>query len=231
MDRRHFLARCSTLAGGATLLLTGCRSQHAHVLSDCKQDMVGSCAAGAETYKPLVNEVVGKLLARHGDWVGHGEGQPSPSSLPVQPVSTNPPRPKRICFVGVENRSAEEMGDFKDQITETIDTQIVESKVFQPISRRFVEAGLRTVRLRPDELFLPMNQRQFLAVMEQQGQPFDYLLFATLTSGTTRNNSDMQRDYLLTLELVDIKTGQPDKESATLRKGYHKSLLNKALAY
>ncbi|MFO0928712.1 MAG: twin-arginine translocation signal domain-containing protein [Gemmataceae bacterium] len=217
MDRRHFLARCSAVAGGAALFLTGCRSQHAHVISDCKQDMVGSCAAGAETYKPLVNEAVGKLLMRHGD--------------PVQLTSTNPPGPKRICFVGIENRSAEEMGDFKDQITEVIDTKIVESKVFQPISRRFVEVGLRTVRLRPDELFLPMNQRQFLAVMEQQGQPFDYLLFASLTSGTTRNNSDMQRDYLLTLELVDIKTGAPDKESATLRKGYHKSLLNKAMAY
>lgn len=217
MHRRHFFARCGSWLGAAGLVGTGCRSQHAHVITDCKQDMVGSCAAGAETYKPLVNEAVGKLLARHASV--------------VQQVSTQPPGPKRICFVGVENRSVEEMGDFKEQITEVIDTQIIESKVFQPISRRFVDAGLRAVRLRPDELFLPANQRAFLGVMEQQGQPFDYLLFATMTSGTTRNNSDMQRDYLLTLELVDIKSGQPDKESASLRKGYHKSLLNKALAY
>ena len=31
------------------------------------------------------------------------------------------------------------------------------------------------------------------------------------------------RDYLLTLELVNIQTGEPDKEHATIRKGYHKT--------
>ena len=49
------------------------------------------------------------------------------------------------------------------------------------------------------------------------------MLFATLTSGTTQSNNDQQRDYLLTLELVNIQTGSFDKESAKVRKGYHKS--------
>jgi hypothetical protein len=74
---------------------------------------------------------------------------------------------------------------------------------------------------------IPENLRTFAAVLEQQGQPFEYMLYATITSGTTQNNADYQRDYLLTLELVNIQTGEYDKESAKLRKGYYKSRLGK----
>lgn len=216
MNRRQFLGRGVTALGGAGLLLSGCRGQHAHVVQGHKPDMVGSHAAGAETYKPLVDEAVGKLLSRHG-----GLRQAGMQALPT----------KRICFVGVENKSAEELGDFKAQLTEVIDSKIVQAGVFQPISRRFVDAGLRQSRLRADDLFLPANQRTFLGVMEQMGHPFDYLLFASLTSGTTRNNGDMQRDYFLTLEMVNIHDGTPDKESATLRKGYHASRVGKWMNY
>ena len=59
--------------------------------------------------------------------------------------------------------------------------------------------------------------------MEQQGQPFDYLLYATITSGTTHENKDYQRDYLLTMEMINVKTGQYDKQAARSRKGYHHS--------
>ena len=58
-------------------------------------------------------------------------------------------------------------------------------------------------------------------------QPFDYLLYAKLTSGTTQQNGDYQRDYLLTLELVNIHNGEFLKESAKLRKGYHHSWLGR----
>ena len=60
---------------------------------------------------------------------------------------------------------------------------------------------------------------------------FDFLLFAKITSGTTRSNKDYQRDYLLTLELLDIHTGEALKESADLRKGYHKSKLGELKHY
>lgn len=219
MNRRGFLGQAGmVLLAGAGGALSGCRGhQHAHVLKDKHTDMVGSHAAGAETFKPLVDEAVGKLLARHA----HG----------VMQAGSAPATAKRICFVGVENKSAEELGDFKEQIAEVIDSRIIQSGVFQPISRRYVQVGLREARLRPDELFLPANQRTFQAIMENHGQPFDYLLFASLTSGTTRNNGDTQRDYLLTLEMVNIHNGAPDKESATLRKSYHSSRVGKLLSY
>lgn len=210
MDRRRFLGLVSSFAGATAL--AGCRGkQVGEVLKDNKKDMVGNTAAGAETYKPLIDEALGKLLARQAGG--------------LQPVSVPGPAPKRICFVGLENKSSEEIGDFKEQIIEIIDTKINTSQVFTQISRQYTAAGLREARLRPDELFLPAKQRQFLAVMEAQGQPFDYLLFATVTSGTTRSADATQKDYVLSLELVNLQTGVPDKESASIRKGYRKSRL------
>jgi hypothetical protein len=220
MNRRLFLAGIFATATAAQL---GCRGrQHAHVLDNEDQDMVGSHVAGAETFGPLIDGAVGNLLARH---------EQGPAFQPVGFGQTTAP-PLRICFIGVENKSAEAIGDFKDQIYQRIDTQILQSPAFKPVNRRFVEAGLRESRLRPDELFLPQQMRNFSAVMEQQGQPFDILLYATLTSGTTRGNgTNYQRDYLLTLEMVNVKTGDYDKESASLRKGYHKTQIGKLKHY
>ena len=215
---RTTMAAVCILSGGC--LLSGCRgTQYARVLQPGDREMVGSHQAGQETYEVLIDEAVCKLLARH-------------EQSPMEPASADMellPSPRRqICFVGVENRTAEEIGDFKEQIYEQIDTRLLDSNSFSPISRRYVDAGLRSTRIRPDELFVPEHMRTFVQVMEQQGQPFDYLLFAKLTSGTTRENRDYQRDYLLTLELVDIRTGQQDKQSATLSKAYHHSWLSRA---
>jgi hypothetical protein len=209
MDRRRFFA-----AGCGTFLAAqvGCRgTQTGEVMTGNQKDAVGSHAAGAETYKPLIDEALGKLLARQSAAV-HPVGHPGAV-----------PAAKRICFVGLENKSSEELGDFKAQIVEIIDTKINTSGAFEQVSRRFTNAGLEKLRLRPDELFLPENQHKFLAVMQAQNAPFDYLLFAAVTSGTTRDNDRTQKDYLLTLELVDVQTGRPDKESASLRKGYRKT--------
>ena len=221
MDRRQFLGGMGLLAlSGMTGYAVGCRGkQTAHVLNETDNDMVGSHTAGAETWEPLIQSSVGQLLGRqmrNVKTVSH-DGQPIR---------------KRICFVGLENKSAEEIGDFGEQIYEKIDTCINESEIFEVINRRFVEAGLRQCRLRPDDLFVPNSQRAFTASMEKLEQPFDYLLFAKITSGTTRSNQkDYQRDYLLTLELVNMQSGHADKESAELRKGYHKSKLGKLKHY
>lgn len=205
------------LAVGVIACSLGCRGhQYGHLLNHTDEDMVGSHAAGAAVYHPLIDEAVAKLLARQAVTVhpvGHSES-------PVVPV-------KRICFVGVENKSIEELGDFKDQIYQQIDAKIVESSGFDAVSRRYVQEALRVSRLRPDSLFIPDNMRTFTAVLEQHGQPVDYLLYATVTSGTTQNNHSKQRDYTLTLELVDVHSGSYDKQNATIRKGYHKTAAGK----
>lgn len=198
----------------------GCRgTQFAAVRSPDKPDMVGSHKAGSETFKPLVEQAVGDLLARHST----AAVMPVSAQMPAPGQMPAPPACKRICFVAVENKSAEELGDFKDQIYQIIDLHIVNSHVFQPVSKRFVDAGLAQTRLRPDQLMVPDNMRAFVMAMEQQGQPFDFMLYATLTSGTTQENKNYQRDYLLTMEMIDIHSGQYDKQAATLSKGYYQS--------
>jgi hypothetical protein len=212
MDRRSFVR--TGLAAWAACFF-GCRgNQYAKVMHPGDKEMVGSHQAGGETFKPLVDEAVSSLLGRQV------------ASREVGPQGLPPP-PLRICFVGVENKSAEELGDFKDQIYEQIDQRIVASQVFQPVSKRFVDAGLMQTRLRPDLLMVPENMRIFTATMEQMQQPFDYLLYAKITSGTTRENKDYQRDYLLTMDLVNIHNGQYDKQSATLSKGYYHSRIGR----
>jgi hypothetical protein len=218
MLRRDLLLGVAVVA----LIVLGCRgTQYARVIKPGEKQMVGSHQAGQETFGPLIDEAVTRLVARH-------------AAPPHMQVSAGPellPPPKmRVCFVGVENKTAEEIGDFKEQIFESIDTRLLECGTCAPISRRFVEAGLRELRLRPDQLFIPDNLHMFAGLMAQQGQPFDYLLFAKLTSGTTRENRDYQRDYELTLELVDIRTGEQDKQSAMLSKGYHHSWTSRAFS-
>lgn len=221
MDRRKFLSQSAKFAGLTALSSLGCRgTQQAHVLDQTDQDMVGSHTAGAETWEPLIQQTVGQLLERQQ------------VVIVTSGDSADPLAKKRICFAGVENKSAEEIGDFREQIYEKIDTCINESAEFEVITRRYVEAGLRQCSLRPDDLFVPNNLRLFTATMEDAGQPFDYLLFAKITSGTTKSNAkDYQRDYLLTLELIHLESGKADKESAELRKGYHKSKLGKLKHY
>src|SRR5262245_46760797 len=95
------------VALSATMIGTGCHHHtHAQVLRPDKKDMVGTTGAGAETFKPLVEAAVCSLLERHTTGV-ESVGAPSGGLM-------------RICFVGVENKSAEEIGDFKEQIYEHI---------------------------------------------------------------------------------------------------------------
>lgn len=201
--------------------LLGCRNhQHAHVLTDNDEDMVGSHEAGAETWKPLIQESVAKMLGRactDVQTVSYVDGQ----GLPV----------RKVVFVGVENKSSEPLGDFREQIYEHVDSLIGQSDHFRMISRRYVEAAMTEIRCRPELLVLPENQRQLQAALERADQPFDFILFAQITSGTTQSNKSYQRDYLLTLELLDIHSGESLKESALLRKGYHKSRLGELRHY
>lgn len=222
MDRRDFIQFTGlAFLGSLSATQLGCRGrQTAHVLDDSDANMVGSHEAGSETFTPLVNEAVAKLLGRQAT-----------TFVPAGYAPDAPPPFKRITFVGIENKSSEPLGDFKDQIEQLIETQIAQAQAFELVSQRFVDAGLRQTRLRPDELIIPSNMRAFTASLEQLGQPFDYMLFATVTSGTTQSNSSYQRDYVLTLELLDIRSGRPDMESATIRKGYHKSALGKIKNY
>lgn len=232
----------SVLLTVIVVIIGGCASRYGHILASNDKDLVGSHEAGAATWNPLVDSSVAQLLGRCPPpneplIAGQFPGQ-TPASLAshsidgIDPMHLNDPTmptpplvmgPARVCFVGIENKSAEELVDFKDQLYERIDSQINAGQSFRSISRRLVDAALIETRLRPDSLFLPANRAAFAAALGRQGTPVDYLLYATITSGTTDRNKSTQRDYLLTLEMVNLHSGDYIKESATIRKGYHKT--------
>ncbi len=224
------LFRCSAaLIALTSLAMLGCAShQFGHILASDDQDMVGSHAAGAATWNPLVDEAVAKLLARCPPAVQPVAFESTSGGFdPATVGSALATGPASVCFIGIENKSAEELGDFKDQLYERIDSQINEAETFRGISRRMVDAALMETRLRPDSLFLPQNQQIFAAALGRHGTPVDYMLYATITSGTTDRNKSSQRDYVLTVEMVNLQTGDFLKESAKIRKGYSKTRAGK----
>src|SRR5258705_12417689 len=106
MFRRCFLR--ATLGAGGLAALVGCKgSQYARVIQPGQNQMVGSHTAGQETYKPLIDEAVFKLLARP-EPESHVQGSTMGETLP-------PPK-MHIAFVSAENKTPEEIRDFKKQI-------------------------------------------------------------------------------------------------------------------
>ena len=111
MIRTCSRAALCTLILVASLGQADCRGhQHARVLNSSDQDMMGSHEAGAETWKPLIEETVAKLLGRYFGSV-ETVSWTDEDSTPV----------RAVCFAGVENRSNEPLGDFREQIYEYID--------------------------------------------------------------------------------------------------------------
>lgn len=179
-----------------------------------------------QTPAMMASHAAGSSLGPNGQTALNGPfGSDAIGSGAIDPAACGPlvTGPARVCFIGIENKSAEELVDFKDQLYERIDSQINAGQAFRSINRRLVDAALLETRLRPDSLFLPANRSAFAAVLGRQGTPVDYLLYATITSGTTDRNKSTQRDYVLTLEMVNLHSGDYIKESSKIRKGYHRS--------
>ena len=170
-------------------------------MENSEQDVVGARRAGAATYDRLIEGAVQKLLGLHQ-------------------ASLNRVGKMKIAFLGIDSRGVEELGDWRDQIYELIDTSVNRSNVYRTVSDRFVKEALREARVTRDQLFLPKYRRAFLQALEAQKMPVDCLLFAKITTGSTRGEGVHQRNYMLTLEMVDVKTGWNDKVSQRIRKEY-----------
>ena len=214
-------AHCMLVLGIVlAFVVAGCRStQQGEIMTDDDADMVGSHSAGAATYDALVEEGVSNFLGQY-------EMTLAEESAGIPDFS------KRICFFGVENEGHEELGSYKASMEQKVMTSVAQARLFEPLSQRYIEAGLNESGLRPDQLFLPANQRQFASSMEQMGQPFDYFLFAKVTSTHTQDNLDSQRNYELTLELVDVRDGRvASMDTVSLRKGYNRTAQAKVSAW
>ncbi len=195
------MARILTIAVVAACML-GCRTPSGRLMDKNEDDLVGARSAGTETHSRLIDEAMTKLLTRQKSEVTNAQ--------------------LKVAFVDLENKSVEELGDFREQLMQIIETVAENSERYRMISRRYVETALNEVRLKPNQVMLPKYMRQFTQVLEQQNNPVDFLMYAILTSGTTTGVESTQRDYILTFEIINVRTGDMDKQSARVRKEYQK---------
>jgi hypothetical protein len=201
------------------VFVSGCYGTKARVMHRGEESMVGSNKAGSEVYNPIVHATVDKLINR----VASANVQPANYVSSLAPV----PQKLNVYFAGVENRSMEELGDFKDHLRISINERITRSDQISIVSEHGVDAVLRTLNLRASDLFAEHNMQNFISAMGKKGTMIDYVLFAEVTSGTTEANRDMQREYKLTLRLVDTRTWLEIMESSQIRKEYNNSAKGK----
>lgn len=183
------------------LALHACGGPTGRVKADDEEDLTGNTRAGAETFNRLIEDSVANLLQK-----------PSASKSGADRL--------KIAFLELENRSMEELVDWRDTVRQRIDEAVNRSGRYRNISDRFVKAALQETGLKPDDLYLPAKRRRFLQVLEANGNPVDFLMYASLNTGTTSAGRETQRDYLLTIELVDVESGESEKVNADVRKEY-----------
>jgi hypothetical protein len=197
-------------ASAVALLLvstTACGGPSGRIMSDDEDDLVGSTRAGSAVYDRAVKEAIQDLLQKYVDQVVAG-GQPGGLN---------------VAFAGIENRTREELGEWRDELNQVIDTRINEFRGFSTVSQRFVAAALRETGLRTDDLFIPAKRRQFFEVLEiQAGNPVKAIIWAQLTGGGQDSGNTRQQRYRLTLDMVDSETGKNIKADGEVRKEYQR---------
>ncbi len=196
----------------------GCATQKGKIVDPNSVDRIGSHRAGSEIFDPAAKAAVAGLL----DQAERTPVMLEDSGKTVAQIAEEY-GVRKICFVGVENAGGEEMGDLREDLSESIRTMITQSDQFDVVDSRLVSAGLRETGLRVDDLLLPDKRDKFAATLGKLDSPFDYLLFAKVTTATTRDNADSQVKYGLTLDLVNVHTGASMRETVELKKHYNRS--------
>lgn len=213
----------SVLPGYALLVLfiptcTGCigfQGGIGHILYPGANERAGNQASDKNAVSPGVNTAIHKLLSvAQANEVGQVQGQQIPAQA-------------NICFVGIENRSNKAPALFKKQLQEKIDNMINGHSLFQSIKRNYVDANLRLTRLTPNDLSDPGNVGIYASAMEQNGQSVQYLLYGELKDATVQDSNHPQADYLLSLNLVEVASGQEVKETAAVHRDVHPQSLEK----
>jgi hypothetical protein len=190
--------------GAALMLVAGCSSPQARVKNADEPQLVGADRAGSETYDRLVRDTTRQLLETHS-------GAKSRET------------PMVVAFVGVESKGAEELRDFREAMFETIDTELINSARYTNVSRRFVDAALRETNQPVDRLFLADGRDAFMSVLQREGVAPEYLLFAKVTTQSTTGVDERERDYQLTLEMVDALSGVVEaKKTSRVSKNYQR---------
>lgn len=194
---------CQLLCVPVVVLLFSCESPpEARILGDNERDLVDIKGAGAATFDRLIDDSVAKLLAPY-----KGEF----AELKV----------RTLAFIDLENRTKEELGEWRDLLIDKIEISINKRRAFKTISMKVITTVLREMGNPPvEQLVLPGKRREFAKVLERRTLPVQYLLYGRLTRGGTRGAGRRQANYLLTLELINIVTGESNTVGTEVRKEF-----------
>ena len=169
---------------------SGCAGPSARMKGEDEGTLVDVKKGGAETYQKLIHDTVVALLEEH--------------RVKLQGAAEKP----LVAFVGVENKSSEELGEFRTAMNDEITTALVNSQYYSIVSMRAVEAAKRESNIRNiEDLATRSNREAFMAVLNRDGAPPQYLLAGSVTTMTSRGTGEKERIYNLTLEMWDSSSG------------------------
>lgn len=194
------------VALAAAFLAAGCTGPSARVKSGDEGDLVDTTKGGTETYKELIRKGTSELLSEHRLTLGNAAER------------------VMVAFVGVENRSSEELGEFRASMNNEIETVLVNSRLYAMISMNAIDAAKRQSNLRNiSDLTTGEPRAAFLSVLNKDGQAPQYILFGEVTSMTSRGNDASERTYQLKLQMMDSSNGIiQSQKMVEMRKEYTK---------
>ena len=145
-------------------------------MGDNERDTVDVRGAGAATFDRLIDDSVAKLL------------EPYKGEFAELKVRT-------LAFVDLENRTKEELADWRDQLIDKIEISVNKRRAFKAISVKVISTVLKEMGNPPvEQLVLPKKRREFAKVLEQKTSPVQYLLYGRLTRGSTQGAGRRQED-------------------------------------
>lgn len=198
--KTSFSTALVVLALAGVSLTTGCTGTRGRVMSADEGTLVGARRAGQEVYDSLVRKTVAKIL------------DDTAAKKFVQ---------GRVAFVGIENSSAEELGDHRDSIFQKIDTLLVNSNRFSMVSKRAVDAALTEVGMAPGDLFLKGGKEEFVKILRSESQEPQYLMWGVMTTSSVDGGGGVRQvNYQLTLEMTNLQTAEYSKQMSEERKTY-----------
>ena len=199
MNRLTFL-----LLAVAVASLTAC-TPRARIRGADEESLVGDRRAGAAVYRTVIDQALIELSTKYRAQIRNDLDQ---SRI-------------KVAFMGIDNRTNEELGAWRDQINDIINSALNESGDFLDISfEYYVVPALRRASVNKEDLVLPADYRRFAEVLEASGRPLDALLYGRLSQGDTRSGNLTQSDYLLTFELMNPLNGTRLNATGELSKEY-----------
>jgi hypothetical protein len=112
----------------------------------------------------------------------------------------------QVAFIGIANRTNEELVTLLQFMNETVEETLGASGVLDVIPRNSVNAALREIKKRPEDLGVAADLTAFKGILEKQGLRPKFLLSGELLSENAHGSEGKDVTYRLKLSMADANT-------------------------